>query len=151
MYQKFSFYNHSVTATGNSYEKFLLPNFGGRQCITLSCVITLCFKLLTSSWFNYVYWRSFYYNITKFTTLHKNPCSYVYISNIYSASETLKMDNEFLHTTQWTHRFASLRRVLSLSCYVYGLFCSELAYALTFCSTSYLEFLLFTLLPLSFH
>jgi len=88
--------------------------------------------LLTSSWFNYVHWRSFYYNITKFTTVLKNPCSYVYISNIYVVSETLKMDNEYFHTTQWTHRFASLRRVLSLSCYFYSSFCSELAYALTF-------------------
>jgi len=121
-----------VTATSNSYEKFLFPNFGGRLSITLSCLITLCFTLLTSSWFNYVQWRSFYYKIIKFTTVLKNPCSYVYISNIYVASEALKMDNEYFHTSQWTHRFVSLRRVPSLSCYFHSPFCSELACALTF-------------------
>jgi hypothetical protein len=95
-------------------------------------IITLCFMLLTSSWFNYVHWRSFYYNITKFKTVLKNPCSYGYISNIYSASEALKMDNEYFHTTQWTHLFISLRRFLSILCYISSSLCSELAHTLTF-------------------
>jgi hypothetical protein len=109
-----------------------LPKFGGKQCITLSCVITLCFMLLTSSWFNYVHWRSFYYVITKFTTVLKNPCSYVHVSNIYGASEAQKMDNEYFHTTQWTHLSISLRRVRSLACYFYSSLCSEIAYDISF-------------------
>lgn len=116
----------------------------------------MCFTLLTSSWFNYIHWRSFYCNITKFTTVLKNPCSYVYISNIYGASEALKMDNEYFHTTQWTHLFVFLRRVFSLSCYFYSSFCSEPAYALTILFhfllrvfTVYSPFLVFSLVSTS--
>jgi len=37
---------------------------------------------------------------TKFKTVLKNTYSYVYISNIYGASEALKTDNEYFRTTQ---------------------------------------------------